>query len=105
MAETKTFDRVGGNHLIWFEGVIEDRMDPFGIGRMKVRVFGFDNDSKNEVSTESLPWSYPILPLNSDQGQVHTPKEGTRVVGFFRDGESGQHRYIFGTVNTRLSDG
>lgn len=91
---------MGLNTFVWFEGVVEDRMDPLGIGRMRVRAFGFDNEDRAAVPTEKLPWAYPILPLNADQGQVHSPKEGTWVVGFFRDGMDAQDRIIWGTINT-----
>ena len=96
---------MGKDGFIWWQGVVEDRHDPLYLGRCRIRILGWHTENRTQMPTESLPWSYPILPLNSDQGQVHAPKEGTRVVGFFRDGEAGQHRYIFGTVNTRLSDG
>ena len=91
---------MGLNAFVWFEGVIEDRMDPLGIGRIRVRAYGFDNEDRKEVPTEHLPWAYPVLPLNSDQGEVHAPKEGTWVIGFFRDGQDAQDRVILGTINT-----
>jgi hypothetical protein len=75
---------MGLNGFVWWEGVVEDRMDPLGLGRCRVRVFGFDSESR----------------LNSDRGQVHAPKEGTWVIGFFRDGEDAQDRVIFGTIDT-----
>ena len=91
---------MGLDGFVWFEGVIEDRMDPLGIGRMRVRAFGWDTDDRSLVPTESLPWAYPMLPLNSSQGEVHSPKEGTWVLGFFRDGDGAQDRVILGTINT-----
>lgn len=91
---------MGLSEFVWFEGVIEDRMDPLGLGRMRVRAFGYDSEDRGEVPTEHLPWAYPILPLNSAQGEVHSPKEGTWVIGFFRDGMDAQDRIIFGTINT-----
>jgi len=90
----------GRDPFIWFEGVVEDRMDPLGLGRMRVRAYGFDSDSRQEVPTNELPWAYPMLPLNSAAGEVHAPKEGTWVVGFFRDGADAQDRIIMGTINT-----
>jgi len=96
---------MGRDGFIWFEGVIEDRMDPLGIGRMRVRAYGFDSASREEVPTEHLPWAYPMLPLNSAQGEVHSPKEGTWVLGFFRDGEDAQDRVILGTINTGAYNG
>jgi hypothetical protein len=91
---------MGMDGFIWFHGVVEDRMDPLGLGRMRVRAFGWDDKNRVLVPTEHLPWAYPMLPLNSDQGQVHTPKEGTWVVGFFRDCTQAQDRIVLGTINT-----
>ena len=48
---------MGRDGFIWFEGVIEDRMDPLGIGRMRVRAYGWDSASREEVPTEHLPWA------------------------------------------------
>ena len=83
----------------WFVGIIEDRMDPFGIGRVRVRAFGVDNEDRNIQPTDDLPWAYPMLPFSNDQ-VVHPPKEGTWVVGFCRDGRSFQDRVVMGTINT-----
>ena len=30
-----------GKNLVWFVGVVEDRMDPNFLGRVKVRCFGY----------------------------------------------------------------
>ena len=96
---------MGLNGFIWFEGQVEDRYDPLAIGRMRVRCLGFDSQSKVMMPKETLPWAYPMLPLNSSQGEVHSPKEGTWVFGFFRDGEDAQDRVILGTINTGAYNG
>ena len=88
----------------WFVGIVEDRMDPFGIGRVRVRCFGIDNEDRNAQATTELPWAYPMLPFNGDQ-VVHPPKEGTWVVGFCRDGIQTQDRVILGTINTGAYNG
>ena len=88
----------------WFIGIVEDRMDPFGIGRVRVRCFGVDNEDRNAQPTTDLPWAYPMLPFNGDQ-VVHPPKEGTWVVGFSRDGVQSQDRVILGTINTGAYNG
>jgi hypothetical protein len=89
--------------FFWFTGIIEDRRDPLGIGRVRVRCFGIDNESRKEQPTQDLPWAYPMLPFNNDQ-VVHPPKEGTWVVGFFRDGKEAQDRIVMGTINTGAFD-
>ena len=88
----------------WFLGIIEDRMDPFGIGRVRVRCLGIDNESRDVQPTDKLPWAYPMLPFTNDQ-VVHPPKEGTWVVGFCRDGASAQDRIVLGTINTGAFNG
>ena len=93
--------KVGMGHdgtFHWFVGIVEDRMDPMGIGRVRVRCFGWDNDSRQEQPIDDLPWAYPMLPFVNDP-VVHPPKEGTWVLGFFRDGKSAQDRIILGTIN------
>lgn len=91
---------MGLDGFVWFEGQVEDRLDPLRIGRVRVRCLGFDSDHQEDMPTSTLPWAYPLLPLNSDQGSVHAPKEGTWVFGFFRDGEDAQDRVVVGTINT-----
>ena len=39
-----------------------------------------------------------MLPFENDP-VVHPPKEGTWVVGFFRDSEAGQDRVVLGTID------
>ena len=103
---------MGINGFVWFEGVVEARNDPLLIGRCRVRCFQFDawgpaTDVEGttlyphpDMPTSTLPWAYPLLPLNSAQGSVRAPKEGTWVFGFFRDGDAAQDRVIVGTINT-----
>jgi hypothetical protein len=94
---------MGLDGFVWFEGQIEDRADPLLIGRVRVRCLGFDawgSDGEKDMPTATLPWAYPLLPLNSSQGSVRAPKEGTWVFGFFRDGQDAQDRVVVGTINT-----
>ena len=84
----------------WWEGVVEDNLDPAGAGRCKVRVIGHNTLSKTELPTEALPWAYPLLPLNNPHGKLVALKPGTRVMGFYRDGKIGQDLVMLGTVNT-----
>ena len=88
--------------LTFWQGVVEDRMDPLMLGRLKVRVLGYHTDDKSLIPTEDLPWAYPSQPITSAaiSGVGHTPMgpvEGTWVFGFFRDGESCQEPVVTGT--------
>lgn len=70
-------------------GVVEDRNDPLGVGRCKIRVFGFHTENLNELPTSDLPWCLPALPTNSSKS-FSAPRNGDYVIGFFSDGESSQ---------------
>lgn len=90
----------------WY-GVVEDRMDPLMLGRLRVRIFGIHSPLKVAAETEGSPtenllWCYPLQPINSAAisgiGISPTgPVEGTNVVGFFRD-HMCQDAVILGTV-------
>ncbi len=84
----------------WWEGVVEDNLDPTGAGRCKVRVIGHNTPLKYELSRVELPWAYPVLPLNNPHGKIVGLKPGTRVMGFYRDGKLGQDLVMMGTINT-----
>lgn len=100
---TNTSYFLGFTSFIWFQGVVEDRLDPLKLGRVRVRILGLHTEDKKEIPTEHLPWAYPISPITSASmtGIGETPigpVEGTWVIGFFRDGESCQEPVIFGTL-------
>jgi hypothetical protein len=89
--------------MMWFTGVIEDRMDPLELGRVKVRIFGLHTDDVSKISTNDLPWSHVMMPVNSASisGVGITPTglvEGSWVVGFFADGENAQDPIIMGSL-------
>ena len=81
---------MGLSGYVWWQGVVEDRQDPLELGRARVRILGFHSEDRSEVPTDSLPWAYPAMPINSTPGSIPSVKEGTWVMGFFRDGESAQ---------------
>ncbi len=83
----------------WWEGVVEDNLDPLGAGRCKVRILGHNSPAKEDTSTAELPWAYPVMPLNSTHGKIVALKPGTRVFGFFRDGLDRQQPVMLGTIN------
>jgi Gp5 N-terminal OB domain len=94
---------IGFDNFVWFQGVVENRLDPLKLGRVQVRILGIHTENTSEIPTADLPWAYPIQPLTSSAmngiGEAPLgPVEGTWVIGFFRDGENCQEPVIFGTV-------
>jgi len=95
---------IGLDGFIWWVGVIENRMDPLGLGRCKVRIYGWHtNDTsgtdpaKIAIPVDDLPWALPLLPLNS-RNSFFPPELGDWVMGFFMDGESGQFPVMMGIL-------
>lgn len=87
-------DFAGKNGFVWWIGVVEDRIDPLKLGRVRVRCAGWHAEDKMRLPTNMLPWAMPSYPPN----HVHTyaPKEGDMVFGFFVDGENAQEPVILG---------
>ena len=85
-----------------YTGCVENRNDPFKLGRCQVRIVGLHNHNKTELKTEDLPWAYPMQPLTSAaiSGIGHTPLgpvEGTWVIVMFRDDDE-QQPIILGSI-------
>lgn len=87
---------LGREGFIWWIGVVEDRMDPEQLGRVRVRCFGWHTDDKGQIPTESLPWALPVHSVNVPAS--YAPKEGDWVVGFFADGSAAQKPFVFGVL-------
>lgn len=101
----KIFNKDGFN---WWIGVVEDRMDPEKMGRVKVRIFGYHTDNKTLLPTVDLPWAVPIQPITSAAvsglgSSPLGPVEGTWVIGFFLDGLDMQQPAVFGTIATKTA--
>lgn len=101
----KIFNKDGFN---WWIGVVEDRMDPEKMGRLKVRIYGYHTDNKVILPTKDLPWATPIQPITSAAISgiglsPIGPIEGTWVIGFFLDGEDMQQPAVFGTIATKAA--
>ena len=105
-----------GNKFIWFMGIVEDINDPEMLGRVKVRIL--NNEEKDEISTDELLWSWPIVPIHSaslnsevveDAVIAPGPKavgwsptgleKNSYVFGFFVDGEEMNIPFIFGSYH------
>lgn len=80
---------IGKDGFYWWVGVVEKRDDPLGLGRCKVRIFGWHSDNLNELPTDSLPWALPVNSPNNSKS-FEAPREGEYVMGFFQDGAAGQ---------------
>ena len=90
---------MGLSGYVWWQGVVEDRQDPLELGRARVRILGFHTEEKSKIPTDSLPWAYPAMPLNSTPGSIPNLKEGMWVMGFFRDGENAQEPVMTHTID------
>ena len=91
-----------GKNLVWFFGVVENRIDPNFLGRVQVRCMGHHTSNRFDLPTEDLPWSMVMQPTTSaaqtDVGQSPTGLvEGSWVVGFFLDGEEKQQPLVIGS--------
>lgn len=87
----------------WFIGVVEDRNDPKGMGRLRVRVYGDHTKDLTKIPKADLPWAQVMMPVTSASiGGVGTSPtgiaHGSWVVGFYMDGSSKQVPFILGTI-------
>ena len=48
---------MGFDGFIWFQGVVEDRLDPRKLGRVRVRILGLHTEEKDKIPTSDLPWA------------------------------------------------
>ncbi len=98
----KNHGRLNTPDFIWWIGVIENRIDPYKLGRYQVRVMGYHTGNKESLPTEDLPWATLLNSVTnaSMSGIMETPNlvEGSTVVGFFSDGEDGQMPVIMGSL-------
>jgi hypothetical protein len=91
-----------GKSNFWY-GVVEDINDPEMLGRIRVRVFGYHSENKQDIKTSDLPWAYVIQDIRSASvsGIGESPTgilRGSHVVGFFRDGSNAQEPIVMGTL-------
>ena len=94
---------MGKDGFQWFIGVVEDRMDPKKLGRLRVRCLGYHTEDLGKLPTSDLPWAHPMNPITSAtvSGVGQSPLgcvEGSWVVGFFTDGAAAQMPCIIGTL-------
>ena len=92
---TKAVNNFAGlNGFVWWVGEVEDRCDPLGLGRCRIRIFGWYGD---EISTDELPWATAVYPINNSKA-FSSPVIGDWIFGFFMDGESAQFPVMLGVM-------
>ena len=94
---------MGKDGFVWFVGVVEDRLDPQHLGRLKVRCLGYHTHNALKLPTKDLPWAHPMNPITSAtvSGVGQSPLgavEGSWVMGYFRDSDMAQEPIIIGTL-------
>jgi hypothetical protein len=103
------------NQVVWWFGVVENRIDPLKLDRVQVRLFVhhpkeqvLNQKTGNGLKTEDLPWAYVMQPTTSASmdgiGSNHLITEGSHVVGFSRDGNTLNDLVIIGTVGGKPED-
>ena len=121
MIEQGLFKRhfVGRDGFIWWVGQIvseeqwsgnipgyrtDTTADHRGFGeRFKVRIMGYHNANKGELTDEQLPWASVMYPVTAGNGGAGTwsnaaLRQGSFVFGFFLDGEDAQQPVIMGVL-------
>ena len=89
--------QLGFDGFVWFIGVVESLDDPMTAGRCKVRIFGWHDRDNDYLSTDDLPWAYPLVPVTHAQ-LLPNYRYGDWVMGFFLDSRLGQQPIIFGVL-------
>lgn len=92
----------GGASVSLYSGVVEDRLDPLKLGRVRVRVLGVHSEDVTLVPTEDLPWAViASSPTNAGiSGLGWSPTGlalGSWVFVQFADGDSLQIPIVVGT--------
>ena len=87
---------------MFYTGCVENRLDPYKLGRCQVRILGLHTENKIDLPTDDLPWAYPVQPITSAgiSGIGHAPVgpvEGSWVVIIFTDGDQ-QQPMMLGTI-------
>lgn len=96
-----TTRQLGEEGFRWFIGVVEDINDPKLLGRVKVRII---NEHDDKVQTDDIDWAHIMMPTTSAcvDGVGDSPNltVGSRIIGFFMDGNEKQMPMILGSFPT-----
>jgi hypothetical protein len=90
---------LGRDGFVWWIGVVEDIADPETLGRCKVRVFGY-HDNSTLIPTDHLPWATAIH-SPSTPNLYASLNVGDWVFGFFLDSHNAQEPAIMGYIPTQ----
>jgi len=88
---------LGKDGFRWWVGVVETRVDPLGLARCQVRIFGWHDNNQQKLPTKDLPWAAAMHPINNAD-TFSTPRIGEWVVGFFMDGDAAQFPVMMGVL-------
>jgi hypothetical protein len=97
----------GRDGFYWWIGQVEPYTDPKEgsiKNRYKVRIVGQHVKSCDAIKPQDLPWAQVLMPVThpiNEGNDNYTPiklREGDWVIGFFLDGEEGQHPVIIGQL-------
>jgi hypothetical protein len=92
---------LGHDGFVWWIGVVEDVADPDTLGRCRVRVFGYHDDS-TLIPTEDLPWATAIHSPSTPNLYASLAVDDW-VFGFFLDSYHAQEPAIVGYIPTKKS--
>ena len=95
---------LGKDGFFWWMGVVEDNEDPLGLGRLRIRIFGYHTSNLNELPTNELPWSIPSISPNTAMS-AGTALKGDYAFGFFGDGLSNQMPIVLGILPGIVKNG
>lgn len=95
---------MGLDGFVWFMGVVEDRLDPLRLGRVRVRCFGWHDGDSTTLPRDKLPWAQVMMSSMSASvsGIGDGPSkfvEGSWVIGFFADGKRAQFPIVIGSIH------
>lgn len=101
-----TANFIGKDGFNWWVGQVEndggDQKDPDYTNKVKVRILGYHSPSKEELSTQDLPWAMVSMPTTQAQrsgmGSIHQLQVNSWVIGFFMDGASAQIPIVLGSI-------
>jgi len=84
----------------WFIGIVDDVNDPKKLGRVKVRIL---DDYDQSVDSEDIPWAIVLGPTTGAAflGVGHAVvgmMPGSRVIGFYLDGDKKTKPLVMGTL-------
>ena len=78
-----------------YRAVVEDNMDPYQIGRVKIRVPMLHGLPGEGISTKALPWAYVCFTsAGYEYGSFIVPEVGEYGFVMFEDGDSSKPIYL-----------